>query len=65
MHAINNAYEDPAQDEGPTVNPKVQKKFPLNLAGSDESLIVANPRLVDVEWKLIYSLNSKNLNKLF
>ena len=41
------------------------KKFPLNFAVSDESLIVSNPRLVDVNWEVDYVLSSKNLNKLF
>ena len=40
------------------------KKNPLNLQLSDENLSVSNPKLVDVEWKTIYNLSSKNLNKL-
>ena len=28
------------------------------------SLSVSNPKLVDVEWKVIYNLSSKHLNKL-
>ena len=40
------------------------KKYPLNLHLSDENLSVGNPKLVDVEWKVIYNLSSKNLNKL-
>lgn len=41
------------------------KKFPLNLALADENLQVSNSRIVDIEWKLLYTLSSKNLNKLF
>lgn len=41
------------------------KKFPLNLALQDDNLIVTNSRLVDIEWKILYQLSSKNLNKLF
>ena len=40
------------------------KKFPLNLAMHDENLMVSNPRIVDVEWKTIHMLGSKNLNKI-
>ena len=43
---------------------KTDKKFPLNMAVSDDMLSVSNPRIVDIEWKTIYSLASKNLNKL-
>ena len=46
------------------MNAKVDKKFPLNLSMTDEMLCVQNPRIVDFEWKTIYSLASKNLNKL-
>ena len=63
--AINNAYEDQTGEEECGVPKKVQKKFPLNMSGADDCLIVSNPRLVDVDWKLIHTLNSKNLNKLF
>ena len=64
LNAINTVYEDKA-DEETQVPAKVQKKFPLNLSASDNALIVLSPRLVDVDWKLIQTLNSKNLNKLF
>lgn len=40
------------------------KKNPLNLQLSDENISVSNPKLVDVEWKVIYNLASKHLNKL-
>ena len=30
----------------------------------DEQLCVSNPRVVDIEWKTVYALASKNLNKL-
>ena len=64
MVAINNAYEAP-EDEETGINPKIAKKFPANLSASDDALTVSNPRLVDVEWKVIHTLSSKNLNKLF
>jgi hypothetical protein len=35
------------------------------LSVSDDALTVSNPRLVDIAWKVIYTLNSKNLNKVF
>ena len=47
------------------VDSKTLKKFPLNFSVSDEMLCVSNPRLVDVEWNVIHTLSSKNLNKLF
>lgn len=46
------------------MNAKLDKKFPLNFSMTDEMLCVQNPRIVDFEWKTIYSLASKNLNKL-
>lgn len=65
LNAINNAYEDKTGEEECAVSGKVQKKFPLNMSNADDQLIVTNPRLVDVDWKLVQTLNSKNLNKLF
>ena len=32
---------------------------------SDENLQVSNSKIVDIEWKILYALSSKNLNKLF
>ena len=40
------------------------KKVPINLEMADESLIVSNPRLVDVEWEAVYNVNSKNINRI-
>ena len=40
------------------------KKHPLNLQLADENLTSSNPRLVDVEWRTVYNLSSKHLNKL-
>ena len=40
------------------------KKMPINLELADDSIIVSNPRLVDVEWETIYNINGKNLNRL-
>lgn len=63
MSHINSVYEN--SQEGSTVDGKTLKKFPLNFGASDENLSVMNPRLVDVEWKVIYTLSTKNLNKVF
>jgi hypothetical protein len=41
------------------------KKHPLNLAVQDENLQAGNSRIVDVEWRILYQLSSKNLNKVF
>ncbi len=43
---------------------KIDKKFPLNMAIADDQLIFSNPKVVDIEWQTVYSLASKNLNKL-
>lgn len=40
------------------------KKTPVNLELADDSVIVSNPRLVDVEWESIYSINGKHINRL-
>jgi len=40
------------------------KKMPINMELADDNLIVSNPRLVDVEWETIYSINGKNINRL-
>ena len=61
---INNAYEDPNQETA-QVDGKTLKKFPLNFSAADDMLSVSNPRLVDVDWRVIHTLSSKNLNKLF
>ena len=63
LEAINNAYEN--EEESNTNISKTTKKYPLNLSVSDDALSVSNPRLVDIEWKVIHTLSSKNLNKLF
>ena len=41
------------------------KKFPLKAELNEELLGSLNGRLVDVSWRLIYSLQSKNINKLY
>ena len=41
------------------------KKHPLNLAVMDENLQAGNARIVDIEWRILYQLSSKNLNKVF
>jgi len=43
---------------------KIDKKFPLNMSMADDQLIFSNPKVVDIEWVTVYSLASKNLNKL-
>ena len=58
---LQNVYDD----EQSSMTQQYSKKFPLNLAVSDENLQVSNSRIVDIEWKLLYTLSSKNLNKLF
>lgn len=63
MEQINNVYEDNGEESA--INQKYSKKVPLNLAMSDDSLCVSNPQLVDVSWDLVYTLGSKNLNKIF
>ena len=44
---------------------KYSKKFPINLALADDTIMVTNPRIVDIEWRILHTLSSKNLNKLF
>ena len=41
------------------------KKFPLNMKISDENMAFTHGRLVDVEWRILYSLNKRNVNKVF
>jgi hypothetical protein len=65
VQAINNAYEDQTGEEDSSISPKIAKKFPANLSASDECLSVSNPRLVDIEWKVIHTLSSKNVSKMF
>jgi len=38
--------------------------MPINLELADDNVIVSNPRLVDIEWESIYSINGKNINRL-
>lgn len=40
------------------------KKMPVNLELADDNVIVSNPRLVDIEWESVYSINSKNINRV-
>ena len=40
------------------------KKMPINLELADDNIMVSNPRLVDVEWETVYSINGKNINRL-
>ena len=55
---------DMSEDLTASMTGSYSKKNPLNLQLSDENLSVSNPKLVDVEWKVIYNLSSKHLNKL-
>ena len=43
---------------------QVSKKVPLNMQLADDSIQSSNPKLVDVEWDTIYSINGKNINRL-
>jgi hypothetical protein len=52
-------------DEQASMTQAYSKKHPLNLAVQDENLQTGNARIVDVEWKILYQLSSKNLNKVF
>ena len=54
-----NVYDD----EQLSMTQTYSKKFPLNLALQDDNLAVTNSRIVDIEWKILYQLASKNLNK--
>ena len=58
---MQNVYDD----EQLSMTQAYSKKFPLNLALSDDNLIVNNGKIVDFEWKILYTLSSKNLNKVF
>ena len=55
---------DQSEDLAAAMTGNFSKKNPLNLQLADDSLSVSSPKLVDVEWKVIYNLSSKNLNKL-
>ena len=59
---LNNVYEDNSAEE---VNQKYSKKHPLDLSMADDSLVVSNPKLVDVSWRVIHTLSTMNLNKVF
>ena len=63
LDQINNVYENNGDDSA--INQKYSKKHPLNLSAADEHLMVSNPRLVDVDWRLLHTISSKNLNKIF
>ena len=52
-------------DEQASMTQNYSKKHPLNLAVQDENLQAGNARIVDVEWRILYQLSSKNLNKVF
>lgn len=52
------------EDEEAAMTMKIDKKFPLNMSMADDQLIFSNPKVVDIEWVTVYSLASKNLNKL-
>lgn len=52
------------EDTDIAMNGNFSKKMPVNLELADDNVIVSNPRLVDVEWEAIYSINGKNLNRI-
>ena len=58
---INSVYEEPDA----ALNYSASKSFPLKMNMSEEILGSLNGRLVDVSWRLIYSMSSKTLNKLY
>jgi hypothetical protein len=62
LDQINNVYEDNGEESA--INQKYSKKLPLNVSMADEFLIVSNPRLVDVAWRVLHTISSKNLNKI-
>ena len=62
LEQINNVYEDNGEES--SISQKYNKKLPLNVSMADEFLIVSNPRMVDVDWRLVHTISSKNLNKI-
>ena len=52
------------EDAKISMNGQVSKKVPLNAQLADDSIQCSNPKLVDVEWDTVYSINGKNINKL-
>lgn len=60
LDLINGCQED-AQT---SMTANFSKKMPINLELADDNVIVSNPRLVDIEWESIYSINGKNINRL-
>ena len=60
LDLTNNMQEDTAT----AMQAQVSKKLPLNMQLADESLQCSNPKLVDVEWDTIYSINGKNISRL-
>lgn len=60
LDLINGSTED-AQT---AMSGNFSKKTPVNLELADDNIMVSNPRLVDVEWETIYSINGKHINRL-
>mmetsp|Transcript_39603 Transcript_39603/g.51898 ORF Transcript_39603/g.51898 Transcript_39603/m.51898 type:complete len:190 (-) Transcript_39603:120-689(-) len=60
LELINGSTEDAAT----AMNGTFSKKLPINLELADDNVIVSNPRLVDVDWEAIYSINGKNINRI-
>lgn len=52
------------EDTQTSMTGNYSKKIPVNLELADDNVIVSNPRLVDVDWETIYSINGKNINRL-
>ena len=61
MDQMLNVYDD----EQLSMTQPYLKKFPLNLALMEENLIVSNPKIVDFEWKILYTQSTKNVNKVY
>ena len=60
LELINGSMEDTQT----AMTGNYSKKMPVNMELADDNVIVSNPRLVDVEWETIYSINGKNINRL-
>ena len=60
LELINGSTEDAQTAMSGTFS----KKMPINLELADDNVMVSNPRLVDVEWETVYSINGKNINRL-
>ena len=58
---LNCAYEE----TDAALNYSTSKQFPLRMSLNEEVLGSLNGRIVDVSWRLLYSMSSKTVNKLY